>query len=93
MGFNTAFIKEAQTDLFLQKTKGPKTENGVKPYTKPTISIISVSFVETLKFDYTPTPTKTLHTKPLTQKERESRETETETEGESDWSGETETEH
>ena len=34
MGFNTAFIKEAQTDFFLKKTKGPKTENGVKPYTK-----------------------------------------------------------
>ena len=61
--------KKDQTEI-LKKTKGPKSENRVKPYTKPTISIISVSFVETLKFYYTPTPTKTLHTKPLTQKER-----------------------
>ena len=29
---------------------------------------MSDSLFETLKFDYTPTPTKTLHTKPLTQK-------------------------
>ena len=38
MGFNTAFIKEAQTDFFWKKpmaqTQGPKTETGVKPYTK-----------------------------------------------------------
>ena len=41
MGLNTAFKKKPKQN-FLKKakaqTQGPKTENGVKPYTKPRIS-------------------------------------------------------